>query len=368
MGVIMQVSIIGAGLAGSIVYRLLSKQDYHIDIYDHLLVRGCKSMNFIFSNKNELLITKKILKTVNLDINDYIINEVKDINVGGDDYYPNKKFYVINKSKLIEDLVPRTMITNREFNPIIKRYMTKVSSNGTLAREFVEETETKFYDLIIDASGNAKVLQLEDVNAKYKNDIRTCQFLIYYNNSSEDFNKLFIDEIKIHKGKPMIGHTWIVPVGDGLYHVGCAYYKNDHELWEFLNKYVKKMFGNDYTKVCECYSRINGNLISESFIGRMHGKRGIAGVGESIGLTTPLGHGNIYAIHSAYVLSKLIIHYELNKAILKYKKYVVKKFRKLDEDKKSVKSFNLLRIKKLLKEYYNIPTYESIKIMVKSLC
>lgn len=38
----------------------------------------------------------------------------------------------------------------------------------------------------------------------------------------------------------MIGYTWITPIDDGLYHVGCAYYKNDHELWTYLTNTLKK--------------------------------------------------------------------------------------------------------------------------------
>jgi len=204
---------------------------------------------------------------------------------------------------------------------------------------------------------------------KYKNDIKTCQFLIAYENeeSPEKFDKFFIDEIKIHKGKPMIGYTWITPIDDGLYHVGCAYYKNDHELWTYLTKYTKKMFGSDYVRVCGCTSKINGNLISESFIGGIYEKRCVAGVGESIGLTTPLGHGNIYAIISAYILSRFIKKYDLNEAVLKYEDYIPKKFAELDKEKKAVRNFNVLRITKLLRDYYNIPAHESMKIILKSL-
>ena len=365
----MQVCIIGAGLSGSILYRLLSEDGFYINIYDHVLVRGCKSMNFIFSNKNEILTVKKVLKTVNINIKDYIIREIKEVNIGGDNYYPNKKIYVINKSKLIEDLVPRTVVTNREFNPVIRRYTTKVIDTGVIVREFNTEAETKFYDLVVDASGCAKVLQLGNVYDKYKNDIKTCQFLIAYEieESPEKFDKFFIDEIKIHKGKPMIGYTWITPIDDGLYHVGCAYYKNDHELWTYLTKYTKKMFGSDYVRVCGCTSKINGNLISESFIGGIYEKRCVAGVGESIGLTTPLGHGNIYAIISAYILSRFIKKYDLNEAVLKYKDYIPKKFAELDKEKKAVRNFNVLRITKLLRDYYNIPAHESMKIILKSL-
>ncbi|XRP96698.1 NAD(P)/FAD-dependent oxidoreductase [Methanocaldococcus sp. 16A] len=363
----MQVGIIGAGLAGSVLYRLLSEHGFYINIYDHLLVRGCKSTNFIFSNKNEILAIKKVFKIVNLDIRDYIINEIDEINIEGDNYHPNKKIYVINKSKLIEDLVPRTIVIHREFNPAIRRYRTKVSDTGNIEREFNTEAETKFYDLIVDASGNTKVFQLGNIHTKYKNDIRTCQFLIAYENNSKKFDKFFIDEIKIHKGKPLIGYTWITPIGNGLYHVGCSYYKNDHKLWELLKRYVKKMFGNGYTKVCGCSSRINGNLISESFIGGVYERRCVASIGESMGLTTPLGHGNVYAIISAYILSKFISKYELDEAVLKYKYYMLKKFEKLDNDKKALKSFNLVRITRVLKEYYNIPIHESMKIILKSL-
>jgi len=362
----MQVGIIGAGLAGSLLYRLLSEYGFYINIYDHLLVRGCKSTNFVFSNKNELLTVKKVFRILNIDIQDYILKEIDDINIGGEDYRLNKKIYVINKSKLIEDLVSRTIVTNREFNPVIRRYTTKVIDTGVIVREFNTETETKFYDLVVDASGNAKVLQLGNTHTKYKNDIRTCQFLISYDDSPE-FDKFFIDEIKIHKGKPLIGYTWIAPIGNGLYHVGCSYYRNDHELWEFLKRYVKKMFGSGYTKVCECYSRINGNLISESFIGGVYERRCVASVGESMGLTTPLGHGNVYAIISAYILSRFVSKYDSDEAVLKYKVYMLKKFEKLDNDKKAVKSFNLLRIVRLLKEYYNMPIHESMKIMFKSI-
>ncbi|AIJ05512.1 hypothetical protein JH146_0663 [Methanocaldococcus bathoardescens] len=364
----MQVGIIGAGLAGSILYKLLSEHGFYIDIYDHVLVRGCKSMGLIFSNKNEILAVKKVFKILNIDIQDYVLKEIGEVNISGDAYFPNKKIYIINKSKLIEDLVPRTIVTNREFNPVIRRYTTKVIDTGIIVREFCTEAETKFYDLVVDASGNTKVLQLGNVHTKYKNDIRTCQFLIACDqNSSEKFDKFFIDEIKIHKGKPLIGYTWIAPIGDGLYHVGCAYYRNGHELWEYLKRYVKRMFDSDYKRVCGCSSRINGNLISESFVGGVYERRCVASVGESMGLTTPLGHGNVYAIISAYILSKSISKYELDEAVLKYKDYMLKKFEKLDKDKKAVKSFNLLRITRLFKEYYNIPTHESMKIMLKSL-
>jgi len=365
----MQACIIGAGLSGSILYRLLSEEGFYINIYDHVLVRGCKSTNFIFSNKNEILTVKKVLKMVNVDIRDYIIREIKEVNINGNNYYPNKKIYVINKSKLIEDLVPRTVVINREFNPIIRRYTTKVMDSGVIVKEFNTDAETKFYDLVVDASGCAKVLQLGIYDKdKYKDDIRTCQFLIACENEkSEKFDKIFIDELKIHKGKPMIGYTWITPIEDKLYHVGCAYYKNDHTLWTYLTKYTKKMFGSDCVRVCGCTSKINGNLISESFIGGVYERRSVASIGESAGLTTPLGYGNVYAIISAYILSRFISKYDLDEAVLKYKEYILKKFVELDKEKKAVRKFNVLRITKLLKDYYNIPVHESMKIILKSL-
>ncbi|ACX73367.1 conserved hypothetical protein [Methanocaldococcus vulcanius M7] len=361
----MRVGIIGAGLSGSIFYNLMSSNGFNIDIYDPSLARGCKSVNFIFSDKKDFLIVKKVLKIANLDIKDYIVNEIKKVNVDGDDYSISKKVFVLNKLKLIEDLTPRTTIINREFNPVLKRFMTKVIDSGAVVKEFTTDAETKFYDLIVDASGCAKVLQMSNESQKHKNDIRTCQFLISCNDK-DGVDKFFIDEIKIQKGKPMIGYTWVNPIGDNLYHVGCAYYKNDYELWNYLAKYSKNFFGGKCNRVCSCTSKINGNLISESFIGGVYEKRCLVGIGESIGLTSPVGQGNVYAVYSAYILSKLLKKYDVDEAIIKYKNHIIKNFSELDTYKKSVKNFNILGISKFLKTLYNVPTTKFMKILIKS--
>ncbi|CAB3289086.1 conserved protein of unknown function [Methanocaldococcus lauensis] len=357
----MRVGIIGAGVSGSVLYRLLYEKGFYINIYDPLLVRGCKSSTFVFSKKSEYLLVKKILKKLNIHFQDYIVKEINEIDINGVSYFLNKKIYIVNKPKLIEDLVPRTLINQREFKPAINRFITKVSTTGTIVREFSTEDEAKYYDLVVDASGNAKVLQL---NNKSTNDIKVCQFLI---NSSKKIDNILIDNIKISHRKPLIGYSWVIPIENEMYHIGCAYYKNSNKLLDYLTIYVKKIFGNDYTKICSCISKINGNLLFESFISGHYQKKCIASIGESIGLVSPFGHGNVYAIISAYILSKFINKYEPREGVVKYKNYMLKNFDWLDKDKKSLKNLNLLKITKLLKEYYNIPTHESMKILFKSI-
>ncbi|WP_456472534.1 NAD(P)/FAD-dependent oxidoreductase [Methanocaldococcus sp.] len=354
----MKICIAGAGLSGSILYYLLNKEGYNLDIYDPSVVRGCKSLNLVFQDKQEVSLFKKVIKSLNIDLDEFIIDILDNIYINNIE--TNKKVYIINKTKIVEKLLPRTLVINRNFSIINKKLCAKVDELGNLIKEYKNEDIGKCYSLLIDASGNSKILQ--NNNTSY--DIKTYQFII---GSGKRIDGFLMDDIKLYKSKPLLGYFWISPIEDYKYHVGIrAYNMNYTNMKSMLIEYIKTTFGNDYEILCYCHNTINGNLMSESRIGGIYEGRTIASVGEAAGLTSILGFGNAYAFISPYILAKFITKNDLEIGIKKYKEYLTKKFEYLDIEKKYLKSSNPIYIPKVLKKRLNLPIVDGIKMFMRA--
>ncbi|WP_423792036.1 NAD(P)-binding protein [Methanocaldococcus indicus] len=351
--------IVGAGLSGSVIYSLLKREGFNINIYEPLLVRGCKSSLF-FMNKKEYRLITYSLKKCGIDFKDYVTNEINEIQVEDIITNPKKKIFCVDKSKLLEDLVPRTVIIHREVSLASNKYVTKLL-DGKIVRETTTKSDLD-EPVLIDASGAAKILIPK--SNKYEQTIRTCQFLV---KSLKNIDRVIFDNIKIKKGYNIVNHYRIYPVSNGLYHICTMQYENDEiKLWKDLEDYGYEKLGK-FERICGCTFKISGNLIDNGFICGKYKNRYIFGVGESIGLTDCFGNGNTYAIISSFLLYRALKKYELEKALIAYKKEILKMSKYLDVEKKSISNFNIFTISKILQYYFNIPFTSTAKILVKSV-
>ncbi len=365
----MLLGIVGAGLSGSVLYSLLKKTGFSVDIYDHTLVRGCKSSIFFFNNSLEYKNLVTVLKMCGVNFKDYIIRDIKNIIVNGDEYKLKTMIILcVDKSKLIEDLVPRTVVIDREISSATDRYITKVTETGHLVKHSETVAELMNYKVLIDCSGSAKILI--PGSKKYDYDIRTCQFLVKFEKDIDLDNSIIINPLKIRKGHTIIEHFRLYPLADNngstIYHACIMGYKTDLELWRSLEKILRNKFGN-FERLCGCNFKISGSIPMESFICGSYEKRYLFGCGESIGLTDCFGNGNVYSILSAYYLFQAIRKYDINEAINIYRSTILKKFKYLNYEKESIKKGNMLSIASILKSKLGITFPNAMKIILSSL-
>ncbi|ADG13168.1 conserved hypothetical protein [Methanocaldococcus infernus ME] len=353
----MKICIAGAGLAGSLLYYFLKNFGFNVDVYDPGIIRGCRSLNFVFQNKEERSLFKKVCKYLNVYINDYIVKEA-DLIIN--DKKVNK-CYIINKTKFVENVLPRTLIIHREYKPMSSVMRAKVDELGNLIKEYSSEDHGKDYKLIVDASGVSKVMQ----EKKFNDDIKTCQFIIRSFKKIDDY---IIENISLAKGKPLLQYFWITPmVEDGTYHIGCSSYNMSYiEMKSKVLEYIKEVFGSGYDIVCNCNNVINGSLMRESRLGGIYKGRAIASIGEAGGLISLLGFGNVYAFLSPFLLAKCINKYGIEDGIIRYKNLVSKTFSYLDERKIALKRCNILKVPKILKESLSISMSDCLELMMKS--
>ena len=279
----MKLAIAGMGVAGSFLFRLLSKAGYtDIDCYEVKQKTACKIASCAFGVYRKPLLT--LLKLVNLNAEKYILNLFDEIYVDG--VIASCDLCTINKPQLLKDLIGEQKVD--------------ILDDGE--KIF---TDNAIYDLVVDATGYARAYL-----PPIKDDlvIPTVQYRV----RSEEYLPPRMDG-------GGLGYGWIFELGNNEYHIGLGSL-NDKPAERF-----KKIYGDLIKKsevICKCKSHVR--LLTPKYAMPIVSGN-IVGVGEAAGAMVPMcGAGIITSMEAAKLLANNIEN------IPQYEKEVISKFKYLD--------------------------------------
>ncbi len=321
--IIMRFAIIGAGVAGSFLARMLNN-DHDVEVFE----MNSKSNHFPVcawgTCKN---ILEDYSKLAGLNFEDYILHKGKRVNI----YLPNGS---------IEQLTCLGLVTYD------KERWEKDLLNGVKVNYNVRCIANNFpinkYDYVLDCTGFARSM-LPKVNDELI--VPAYEYMIEYNEVRDD-------EFYIIGYKHATGYLWYFPLSNKRAFIGSGdINKRYHGLKEFFEEHkdvkILKKIGRPI--------RLTPPTKMEPFY-----KNNIIGVGESIGCVFPLlGEGIIPSLICSKILLDSI---DNNKIDLEYyRASVLKYFRYYEDVYKLVKllignSFSKLRHWRIL---YNI--YKNMK-------
>lgn len=261
----MKIAIAGAGVSGSYMYRLLKNCDYDVTIYDteHNTKCGIKPCAWVTSKGFEHLVER-----AGLNPEHYIIHRFNHVMI--DDVRIKANMLIIDKPKLIKDLLGNAEIKNLDPNTIL-------SYTGPTGLD---------YDKIIDATGVARAF-LPPIDGDL---IAPCY----------QYRKLDYDapiEMKINISR--VGYAWIFPLEDHEFHVGVGSLVKD--AMEILGGFgLMPWDPENMVCKCSCHSRIRLTAPSGS---RPFVYNNVWGIGEAIGCVAPLvSDGIVHSMKSALLL------------------------------------------------------------------
>jgi flavin-dependent dehydrogenase len=255
----MRIAIMGAGMTGAYLYRLLAVKGHRIDVFDKRPGTRCGLTPCAWGTSRGFA---ELVKASGLDPSKYILKRpdhviIDGLKIGAD-------VMTIDKRMLIKDLLEGVEIDN-------------------------SQPDATKYDRVIDATGVSRAL-LPSLTDDF---ILPCnQFRVRTDGPLENRIKL---------GR--IGYAWCFPLSDREYHVGCGSLISDPRT------ILKELgwTGNDESRsniVCACTGtiRLAGPQSSQPFV--VEGAEpDIWGVGEAIGCVAPLaGDGIIPGMRSAQIL------------------------------------------------------------------
>lgn len=146
------------------------------------------------------------------------------------------------------------------------------------------------YDLIVDATGSARAI-LPPITADLK---ITCRQAKYRTSSSP--------EIAIFPSTS-VGYAWIFPLSDSMVHIGQGMMKWDPTIGIPMGNYKAKLQCDVHGERPECACVSDVRLLTPSYC-RPIVHKNVVGVGEAVGCVGPMcGAGIIPAIQSAVLLA-----------------------------------------------------------------
>jgi len=255
----MKIAIIGAGMVGAYLHRLLAAQGFLVDVFDRRPGTRCGLTPCAWGTTRGFA---ELVKASGLDPSKYILKHPDHVIIDGLEI--SADLITIDKRMLIKDLLQDVEI---DYSP----------------------PDATRYDRVIDATGVSRAL-LPSLPDDF---ILPCtQFRVRTDGPLENRIKL-----------GGIGYAWCFPLSDREYHVGCGSLISDPR------KVLKELgwVGNDGSRnniVCACTGtiRLAGPQSSQPFV--IDGVQPeIWGVGEAIGCVAPLaGDGIIPGMRSAQIL------------------------------------------------------------------
>ena len=261
----MKIAIVGAGVAGSYLYRLLLNKGIHADLFDIEHKTACGINPCAWGTNAEF---KSLVNNALGDYRPYVIKHINEILM--DDIKTGCELYTINKPMLLR----------------------RLNSGDISIIESGDSVALSKYDRVIDATGVERALL-----PKIKNDmlLRCVQCRVA---RVEYEHECAIEYF-------WIGYSWRFPLGDGVYHLGCGSLIEDPikklELSGWLDAPAK--VGNIR---CDCSGkiRITSPYYSQPFyVKGENGAPDIIGVGEAIGIVASLaGDGIVPAMRSCQIL------------------------------------------------------------------
>jgi len=262
----MKFAIVGAGMAGSYLYKLLKNEGEHeVQIFDIPKHNKCGEKSCAWG-MTPVKDYAHLIDNVGLDSSKYIMDTINHIYIDGVEI--EARAVTVNKPQLIRDLFVDPPIIG--LCPILSDYDYVIDATGA-ARAYLPELQT-------DLMASCIQYRIREPGKKEA----------YFNSG-------------------ILGYEWCFPLGKDEYHIGSGR----------ITLPVGTNFPTEGV-ICKCMSeiRLSSPYYSQPFV---HGN--VWGVGESIGTVGPLGaDGNIYAMECAQLLNQNLGDQE------KYTKAVLKKF------------------------------------------
>ena len=253
----MKVAVVGAGMTGAYLYRLLDKKRHSVDLFDRRPQTSCGIKPCAWGTSGGF---SELVKASGLDPADYILKKTDHLII--DRLKIAAALMTIDKVRLIRDLLAGADIN-------------------------YGQPEAARYDRIIDATGVARSLLppvqddiiLHCVQWRVKTDAPL--------------------ENRVQLGK--IGYGWSFPLLPQEYHIGCGSLIADPSMIMEEMGWLGDAKGKT---MCACQGtiRLTGPRHSQPFVA-VHGPTEVWGVGEAIGCVAPIaGDGILSGMRSAQLL------------------------------------------------------------------
>lgn len=277
-GIYLNVAIVGAGISGSYLGRLLEEKGIHPTLYeqgDHDTT--CRFRSCGWGGPSRI---GRYLKCAGLDLDRYFLESMESMNFDG--LVANTPLCTIDKPRLIHDL----------------------RSGLTIVPHRITNEEMEQYEVVVDATGITRSL-LPPCTSDLV--LPTLQY------------RVVIDQVdgKESPGAgvygnhiPGLGYIWVFPLGRNQYHIGAGGLAFDR-YGEILEQFFDEMSTNcTLNRICSCPGliRVASPFYAQPFTSVRRRADGssqrIVGVGESIGTVSPFtGEGIIYSLESAKALA-----------------------------------------------------------------
>jgi flavin-dependent dehydrogenase len=271
-----RVAIVGAGIAGAYLARVLAKKEIYPDLYDgidHGTRCGYRSCGW-----GAPLGIGEYLRRIDLSLEDYVMEPMFSINFDG--LVAKTPLCTINKPLLLRDLTSNLHLRKR------------------LDQESFEE-----YDVLVDATGiNRSLLP----PCRSDLSLPTLQHRIKI--EAKGTERL---EAGIHGNRiPGLGYLWIFPLSQNQYHIGIGgigLVEHERIMEEFYHDVADSFV---ISRICSCSGTVR---VASPFYSTPHvtwraintdAVQQVVGVGESIGTVSPFtGEGIIYSLECAGILA-----------------------------------------------------------------
>jgi len=253
----MRVGIIGDGIAGRTLYRLLNTRGFAVEIYGEEKFTNCQIRPCGFGTSASCI---ELISGLGISPKEYVLRH--------DDYI------LMNGRRIRGDLY----------------WIDKPKLLGTLATNIrYSKPNIDDYDIVVDATGVRRTLRPDISNYCDKKGIG-CQYRVILNGHV----KPAFDTIKG-------GYLWTIPLGESEAHVGGGSVNlPTDEVKGLITSYLQMLKPNKI--ICSCSEPIR---LSGPIFPMTNGK--IINVGESAGLVVPFGGAGIHtAFESAIILAEQI--------------------------------------------------------------
>jgi len=272
-----KVAIVGAGIAGGYLARLLEQQGITPDVYesgDHGTSCRCRSCGW-----GAPAATGTFLNLAGLDLDDYLLEPMQSMNFDG--LVASTPLYTLNKPRLIQNLRSDLRLSQHRFT----------------------DQEAEEYDVVVDATGISRAL-LPSCSSDLT--LPTLQYRVTVESRSNQVLQPGVYGNQI----PGLGYIWVFPLGRSQYHIGAGGLVFDR-YGEILDRFFDDLSGMySVTRQCNCSGevRVASPHYSQPLVSTKKREDGtmqrIIGVGESIGTVSPFtGEGIIYSLECAKLLA-----------------------------------------------------------------
>jgi flavin-dependent dehydrogenase len=274
----MKIAIVGAGIAGGYLAKLLEQKGIVPDVYDpreHGTSCGCRSCGW-----GAPVGIKPYLAEVDLDLDEYLIDYMFSMNFDG--LVAKTPLCTVNKPRFVRDLSTGIRLNKRKLDP----------------------DEADAYDILVDATGISRAL-LPPCRSELT--LPTVQHRVAVESIGGDRLEAGVYGNRI----PGLGYLWIFPLGNDQYHIGIGgigLLNLDSLMDRFFRESSDRF---SFRTLCRCTGEVR--VASPYYSTPLYLSRDrkgkppqlVIGVGESIGIVSPFtGEGIVYSLECARILAE----------------------------------------------------------------